>query len=328
MSGPGPRAERVLRLLREAEGFVSGQEICRRLGVTRAAVWKQVEALRRLGFSIQGVSSMGYRLSGEPEGLGVLAWDPGLRTRRIGRRILVSEETGSTNEDARALGRQGAEEGTVVGAESQTAGRGRRGRRWESPARTNLYLSVLLRPPLAPAQAAVFTLLAAVAVCRTIRGMYGLDARIKWPNDVLLGGGKTAGILAEMEAEQDRIHFLVLGIGVNLNMTPEMFPAGLLYPATSVSILLGREVGRADFARGLLEALDLAYEELLREGAGPVIRAWTELAAHTGKEIRVSTPQGELTGTFLGIDETGAMLLRTCGGERRTIHAGDVAAVR
>ncbi len=328
MPGPKPQGERLLRLLREADGFVSGQEICRRFGITRAAVWKQVEALRRQGFSIEGVSSMGYRLSQEPEGLGVLALEPGIKTLRIGGRIIVSQETGSTNEDARELGRQGAEEGTVVIAESQTAGRGRRGRRWASPPHTNLYLSVILRPPLAPADAALFTLLAAVALCRTIREMYCLEPKIKWPNDLLLDGKKAAGILAEMEAEQDRIHFLVLGIGVNLNMTEEMFPEEILYPATSVSILLGRKVQRAGFARGLLESLDREYDGLLRQGAAPLMKAWMEHSAHTEKRIEVNTPQGPLKGRFLGIDETGAMILETAGGRRRTIHVGDVVKVR
>jgi BirA family transcriptional regulator, biotin operon repressor / biotin---[acetyl-CoA-carboxylase] ligase len=328
MPGSRLQGDRILRLLRETEGFVSGQEMCRRLGITRAAVWKQVERLRMRGFPIEGVSSLGYRLGREPEGLGVLEQDPGIRTVRIGKRIVVREETGSTNEDARWLGRQGAEEGTVVLAEAQTAGRGRMGRPWIGPARANLYLSVLLRPPSPPAEAAWFTLLAAVELCRTIRELFLLDARIKWPNDILLNGRKAAGILAEMEAEMERIHFIVLGIGVNLNMTEAMFPAEILYPATSVSLALGREVGRVDFARRLLESLDRGYDGLLREGPAPVREAWMRYSAHTGKPVDVNTPGGGLRGRFVGIDACGAMILETEGNIRQTIHVGDVVRVR
>jgi len=299
------------------------------LGITRSAVWKQVEALRRRGFVIEGVSSLGYRLNQESEDLGVLERDPEVRGHRIGRRIIVKEETGSTNEDARLLGRKGADDGTVVLAESQTEGRGRRGRRWASPARANLYMSVILRPDLPPSDAALFTLLAAVELCRTIREAYSLDPRIKWPNDLLLGGKKAAGILAEMEAEMERIRFIVLGIGVNLNMTREMFPAELLYPATSVSLELGRKVNRPAFARRLLKSLDRGYEHLLREGSGPLRDDWMRYSVQPSSRVEVNTPRGKtLKGRFLGIDETGAMILETAGKKRLTIHVGDVVRVR
>lgn len=329
MPGAKPQSERVLGLLRQSGGFVSGQEICRRLGITRSAVWKQVQSLRRQGFAIQGVSSLGYRLEREPDTLAPLAGDRAdAGGRRIGTRVVVKERTGSTNEDARRLAQQGAQEGTVVLAESQTHGRGRLGRRWESPAGANLYLSVILRPELPPADAALITLAAAVALCRAMRDLYALQPAIKWPNDLLLEGRKAAGILAEMEAEMERIRFVVLGIGVNLNMGREMFPAGLLYPATSVSLALGREVSRAAFARALLDALDEAYRGLLLEGAGPVLEAWMRFCAHTGRTVRVRTPGETLSGRFLGLDRTGAMILETAGGRPRTVHVGDVLGVR
>jgi len=305
---------------------VSGQEICRRLGISRSAVWKHVSTLRRQGFPIQGVASRGYRLDPEPEGLGVLAADPGLRRQRLGKRIVFRDETGSTNEDARLLASRGAQEGTVVLAEAQTQGRGRMGRRWESPARTNLYLSVILRPGLPPANAPWCTLMASVALCRTVQDLYSLDARIKWPNDLLLDGKKAAGILAEMEAEMDRVRFVVLGIGVNLNMTGEMFPARSLYPATSVSLVLGRTVNRVAFARKLLEFLDRGYESLLRDGWSPVREEWMRYSVHGSGPVEVHTPGGPVNGRFLGIDETGAMILEDAGGKRRTVHVGDVAA--
>lgn len=331
MSGPDAqsRNERILGLLRESPGFVSGQEICRRLGITRSAVWKHVKALRRQGFSIQGVTSQGYRLDPEAEGLGVLALDQARPGRRLGKVVVFRQETGSTNEEARWLARRGAEEGTVVVAEAQAEGRGRLGRGWVSPARVNLYLSVILRPALPPANAAWFTLLAAVELCRTVRGLYGLEPTIKWPNDLLLEGRKAAGILAEMEAEVDRVRFIVLGIGVNLNMTRDLFPHRPLYPATSVSLVLGRTVNRAAFARRLIENLDRGYEGFLRDGPGPVRDAWMALAAHrVGDRVDVSAPGGTVRGRFLGIDDAGAMILEGPGGGERVVHMGDVLGSR
>lgn len=314
--------------MQDADGFVSSQEICRHLGITRAAVWKQVESLRRQGFSIEGVSSVGYRISGLPDTLRVLQMEPGIQTRRIASKIIVKEETGSTNDDVWSLAGKGAQEGTVVIAESQIAGKGRRGRQWASPAGVNLYLSVLLRPPLLPAEASLLTLVAAVQLCETLCELFSsLRPQIKWPNDILLNGQKTAGILAEIHAEQESIHFLVLGMGVNLNMTKEMFPSDILYPATSVAIALGRKVNRVSFARRLLEKLDMGYDELLRQGSAPVRSSWIRHCAHTSGRLEVKTPQGILTGLFKGIDEEGAMILETDRSERKKIRAGDVMKV-
>lgn len=328
MPGQRPQSERVYKLLQESGGFVSSQEICRRLGITRAAVWKQVQVLRKKGVSIEGVSSVGYRLSALPDALHVLQMQPGIRTRRVGRKIVVKQETGSTNDDIWALAGKGEPEGTVVIAESQSAGKGRRGRQWASPAGMNLYLSVLLRPPLLPAEASLITLLAAVQMCEALHEQFpDLNPQIKWPNDVLLDGKKAAGILAEIHAEQESIHFLVLGIGINLNMTQEMFPGDILYPATSVAIVLGRKVDRVCFSRRLLEKLDSGYNELLLEGSASLRSKWMSRCAHASEKLEVSTPKGVRKGRFQGIDEEGAMILVVDGVKRIKIRAGDVRKV-
>ena len=319
--------ERILGLLREAEGFVSSQRICKDLQITRAAVWKQIQALRRQGYSIRGVSSLGYQLCQVPDALRVLEADPGIRTTRVGRAILVKEETESTNDDLWELGRQGAEEGAVVIAEMQRAGRGRRGRQWVSPANMNLYMSVLLRPPFLPAEAAVITLMAGVVLCQTMEEIFSLRPQMKWPNDLLLEGRKAAGILAEMHAEQESIHFLILGMGVNLNMTPDMFPEDLRYPATSVQMVLGRAVERVPFVRRLLENLDQGYQTLLREGGALTIREWSRYCAHTKGWVEVSTAKETIRGRFRGLDEEGSMILEVSRGRKRRIRAGDVSRV-
>ena len=243
--------------------------------------------LRRQGYSIQGVSSQGYRLREVPDALHVLEADPGIRTDRIGRAILVKDVTESTNDDLWELGRQGAEEGTVLIAEMQRAGKGRRGRQWVSPANRNLYMSVLLRPPFPPAEAAMVTLMAGVVLCEALQEVFPLRPEIKWPNDVLLEGRKAAGILAEMDAEQESIHFLILGIGVNLNMSRDMFPEDLRYPATSVQLVLGRPVERLPFVRRLLEHLDRGYQQLLLDRGGVGLE---------GLEPLLCTPRGTTRG--------------------------------
>ena len=319
--------ERILGLLREAEGFVSSQTICKELQITRAAVWKQIQMLRRQGYSIRGVSSVGYELCQVPDALRVLETDPGIGTSRIGGAILVKEETESTNDDLWELGRQGAEEGTVVIAEMQRAGRGRRGRQWVSPANLNLYMSVLLRPPFLPAEAAVITLMTGVVLCETMEEIFSLRPQMKWPNDLLLEGRKAAGILAEMNAEQESIHFLILGIGVNLNMGADMFPKDLRYPATSVQIALGRSVERLPFVRKFLENLDRGYQTLLREGGASTLQEWNRYCAHPEGWVEVSTAKETIRGRFRGLDEEGSMILEVSDTRTEKIRAGDVSRV-
>ncbi len=327
MPGPKTQTDRIFSLLQETGGFVSSQEICRRTGISRAAVWKQIETLRKQGFSIEGVSSVGYRLSGIPDALHVLEMMPASDSARIGKRIIVKEETGSTNNDAWDLGEKGEEEGVAVLAESQHAGKGRRGRQWISPPGKNLYLSILLRPLLLPSEAPIITIMAAVSLCETIEALYSLEPRIKWPNDILLEGKKVSGILAELHAEQESIHFLILGIGVNLNMDRKMIPGDLLYPATSVALCLGRDVERVPFARRLMENLDRGYEELLKGDDSLIRRRWMESCAHPDASLEVNTPKGVLCGRFKGIDQEGAMLLETERSHTERIRAGDVIKV-
>jgi len=321
------QGERILALLQQGEGFVSSQEICRQLRISRAGVWKQIQGLRRQGHDILGVSSQGYRLVQASDRLRLLEAHPGIDTGLIGNRIIVKEETDSTNEDLWRLGEQGVAEGTVVLAERQRKGKGRRGRQWISPAGRNLYLSVLLQPPLMPGEAVLLTLLAAVQLCKTMEEIFLLQPRIKWPNDVLLDGKKIAGILAEMHAEQEHIHFLILGIGVNLNMTAEMFPPDIRYPATSLRMVLGRVVDRVAFTRKYLENMDNGYASFLKEGASSVRQDWLQLCAHTDREIEVNTSKGTRRGRFGGIDDDGALILLISKHRKEKIRAGDVIRV-
>ncbi len=320
--------EELLACLRQTNGYVSGRELSTRFRVTRAAVWKHIKRLRNMGYAIEGMPSTGYRLMSTPDVVHPYELFPDERPQRIGVRVHFLPETGSTNDDAWRLAHKGACEGEVVIAECQTAGKGRRGRTWVSPHGVNLYASIILRPRIPPRQAPLVTLLAAVALTEVLREDYGLQAAIKWPNDVLVQGKKIAGILSEMSAEVDEVHFLIVGIGVNLNMTEEMFPSELLYPATSLYLATGVKVDRALFARSLFKRLDQWYEIFLNEGGAPVRKAWCGMCAHHTQWLEVTTPAGMCAGWFRGLDEEGCLLLEDRDRRVQRISAGDVISTR
>lgn len=325
MTAGGPR-ETILNLFRQTpEEYVSGARLSELLGVSRAAVWKQIQQLRQLGYRIEAVSSKGYRLCSAPDLPLVEELRTGLATRVVGREIRYFAETDSTNRQAYALGESGATEGLVVIADQQSAGKGRMGRSWASPPGVNLYLSVLLRPPLPPHAAPQLTFVSALAVSRAIAAATDLAPTHKWPNDILLDGRKVAGLLNEMSAESDRIRFVVLGIGVNLNMAAEQFPAGLRMPATSLLLAGGRPVSRALFARTLMEQLDSLYAEFLRHGPAPILAAWEAHCDLIGKNVEIDEGRsGVVRGTVTGIDRDGALLLALADGSTERILAGDV----
>jgi len=325
MADKNPIRIAIIDCLKQKDGYVSGGELCVRFRVTRAAVWKQIQELRRRGYRIEGVPSTGYRLLSVPDILSeseILCGCP--KGKRIGAKIHVLETTVSTNEYAWLLAEGGAREGEVVIAEEQTGGKGRRGRVWASPGGVNLYTSLILRPRILPHQAPLITLLASVAIAQVVREGYAIEAAIKWPNDVLVEGKKVAGILSEMSAEADGVHFLILGIGVNLNMTSDMFPSEMLYPGTSLCVVTGRKVNRASFAGALYTMLDYWYDVFLQEGSTPVRDAWLKACVHHGQILGVETAAGIRKGWFAGLGEDGCLLLKTSQEGVERIHAGDV----
>jgi BirA family biotin operon repressor/biotin-[acetyl-CoA-carboxylase] ligase len=296
MKTPAPR-ETILSLFRQTpDGFVSGERISNDLGVSRTAVWKHIRNLRQAGYQIEAIPSRGYQLQQSPD----------------------------VNLQACRLGDEGADDGLVVIADRQSSGKGRMGRRWESPGGVNLYASILLRPPVLPFEAPKLTFLSAVAVCRAINNCTGLQSTVKWPNDILLNGAKVAGLLNEMSSETEQVHYVVLGIGVNLNMRAEQFPDDLRYPATSLAIATGKAVSRLAFTRSLLQELDNLYQTYLEQGSVPIFTAWTELCDLTGKRVQVDCNNLLIEGTMVGLGDDGALLVRTSAGKIESIYAGDV----
>jgi BirA family biotin operon repressor/biotin-[acetyl-CoA-carboxylase] ligase len=315
----------ILRLFRSETGFVSGEHISRELGVTRTAVWKHISALRKSGYRIEALPSRGYRLLSVPDTLDAQEITAALDGSRIGLRLECLHQTTSTNAYAMRLAEAGAVEGTVVIADAQTDGKGRRGRIWSSPAGVNLYCSIVLRPQILPHEAPQLTFLTAVAVAQAIEQNSSSVPTIKWPNDVLIDGKKVAGLLNEMSAETDGINCVILGIGVNLNMTADQFPDDLRSPATSLLIESGVRVVRSHFAASLLNALDRLYTDFLAAGFGPVRLEWQQRCNAKGRRMVVSEGGiDRVSGLFAGIDADGSLLLNSDEGILERIVCGDV----
>lgn len=326
-TAPQSNEEMILGFLAEGgDDFVSGAALSDKLGLPGAAVWKHVEQLRRLGYLIDAQPARGYRLRAIPDRLTELELGPLLATRDLGRALHHFETIGSTNSRAWELGQEGAFHGEVVVAEHQTEGRGRRGRAWASPKGANLYFSVVLRPDLPPSRAPEVTLLAAVALCETLREA-GAEATIKWPNDIQIGDKKVAGVLTELCAEADRIDFIVLGVGVNLNASLEDFPVEVAQVATSLMLARGQRVPRALFTAALWTRLEQWTDRWIEEGFAPVRAAWRALSSTLGEEVLVRSEGSELRGVAEDIDESGALLVRVDGSLERVL-AGDVVQVR
>ncbi len=317
----------ILAFLAEGgDDYVSGAALSDKLGLSRTAVWKHVEQLRKLGYRIDAQSAKGYRLLEVPDRLTTLEVGPLLSTRELGRTLHHYDELPSTNAKAFELAHEGGFHGEVIVTEHQTAGKGRRGRAWVSPAGKNLALSVILRPDIAPARAPELTLVAAVALTETLRDS-GVEASIKWPNDVQIAGRKVAGILTELSADVERVHFVVLGIGVNLNTDAADFPPDVAEIATSVSLNRSSPVHRALFTAALLAKLEQWLDTWTEEGFEPVRASWRAMASTLGQEVLVRADNKELRGFAEDIDSTGALLLRV--GERiERVLSGDVEQVR
>ena len=314
----------VLELLRAAGGYISGEKMAERLGVTRAAVWKKIAALRDAGYDISSAPRSGYILRSAPDRLIEPEIVKGLQTKLVGREIICYDAVDSTNIVLKELARQGAENGTVVVADTQGTGRGRMERAFFSPPGKGIWVSILLRPDFLPQEAPKCTLMAAVAVAQAME-KFGLRAAIKWPNDILHDGRKLVGILTEMSAEMDRVNYIVIGIGINVNIAEEDFPEELRPIATSLMQMKGEPLSRVAFLQELLRALDVLYADVQRAGFAPVLAAWKKYAVTLGQQVRVLGPGGEtFEGTAADIDAEGALLIDTEEGQRRVL-AGDVS---
>ena len=316
---------KILSALRENHAGVSGADLAGQLGVTRAAIWGRIEQLRQLGYEIEAGPHFGYRLVSAPD---VLHADDLLarlgKTKVIGRDIRVFEQTTSTNDVIEKLARDGVKEGAVVFAESQTKGRGRLGRKWISPERKGLWFSVLLRPDLRPQEATQLTVASATALRRAIQSETGLHPEIKWPNDILIGGKKVAGILTELSAELDRVRHVILGIGVDVNLGTSEFPPELRKLATSLKIESGKTISRSELATAILRELDGDYARICGGCFAEVADEWEAHCQTIGRNVTIQTGERRIRGRAESLDDDGALLLRTEHGHLERVTGGDV----
>ncbi len=324
MAGKKTEGE-ILRRLQSPQGaFISGETLAAELGISRTAIWKRIRSLKSEGFPIIALPSKGYRLSAPIEPFNETSISAGLTTEFIGQKIHFFNTLSSTNEKATHLAQAGEDEGSVVVCDSQSNGRGRLGRSWSSPPGVNLYTSIILRPQLTAHELQGFTLLAAVAVAETIAGYCKKAPAVKWPNDVLIDSKKVAGILMEMHTEGEMARFVIVGIGVNLNIDPTLLPPPVRDLATSIKNENNAAVKRADFARALFLTFEFWYKTFLNKGLSAIIDAWRSHFTAEGKDVTIRSFDKTIKGICLGIDSSGALLIRDYSGETKKILSGDL----
>jgi BirA family transcriptional regulator, biotin operon repressor / biotin---[acetyl-CoA-carboxylase] ligase len=306
---------------------ISGARIAKEIGVSRSTVWRWVERLRELGVKVKGQPATGYFLERMPDILTPDMLRQRLKGSLFGKRIYHFFKTDSTNRVALELGHAGEPEGAVVLAEEQTAGRGRAGRTWLSERAAGIYLTLLLRPKLAPVQAPLLTMMAGLSAHATVQAMTGLKVDLKWPNDVLIRGKKAGGILTEMHAEPEQIRFVAVGIGLNVNQ--EKFPGELASLATSLRVETGKPQSRLELLVRLLREFESDYNRFVHEGVASVVKRFEVLSSYAhGKRVRVTNGTESYLGTTAGLGPEGLLQVERDDGRVVTVIAGDLAEAR
>lgn len=315
--------EAVLSILKEGRGaFVSGQDISLRLKVSRTAVWKAAQALKREGYSIEAAPKLGYRLLSVTEKL--LASEIGPRSpESFGHVVHYFDNIASTNETAKRYALDGVAHGTLIVTETQTGGKGRLGRTWHSP-RGGIWISLIVRPEINMSEVPKFTPIATLAASLAIGKATGLRAMVKWPNDILVGGRKVAGILTEMTAEADRVEFMVIGMGINVNFGATDLPRELEGKATTLMDEMGAKVDRARLLRAILDEMDQIYIRFKAGDYPAILGELKAISATLGQTIAVMSGSKEVTGKALGFNELGGLLIELSDGRIETVHSGEI----
>ncbi len=335
---------KIVRLLRERNGYVSGQELCERLQVSRTAVWKVVNQLKEAGYVIDAQQNKGYRLLESPDIMEEYELESRIHTRWAGRNISFRKVTGSTNIDCKQLAEAGAPHGMLAVADAQESGRGRRGKSWQSPAGCSIFMSLLCRPDFSPDKASMLTLVMGLSVAEAVRKYTGLDAKIKWPNDVVINGRKVCGILTEMElsVETNDIQYVVIGTGINVNngyeemkrlgdreKAREAFSPEIRDMATSLFLERGgsvERVCRAELTGYVMEAFEKHYETFLKTLDFSLLKEnYNNCLVNRDVTVKVLDPKGEYQGTARGIDSLGDLLVELDNGEVKRVYAGEVS---
>lgn len=310
-------------MLRDAEGYVSGQELCNQLGVSRTAVWKVINQLKDAGYGIEAVQNRGYHMVSAPDVVNVPELESLRTTQWAGCEIHYYESLDSTNTKAKELAEQGCPQGTLVVAECQTAGRGRRGRGWESPSGDGIFMTMVLKPEINPNNAPMLTLVTALAAARAITRVTGESAQIKWPNDIVMDGKKIVGILTEMSAQFDYINHIVVGVGINVHN--ESFPEELAETAGSLLLICGRRFHRASLIEAFLEEYERVYGIYLEtEDMTGLQKEYEGMLANKGRQVRVLDAKEPFEGKAMGITKKGELIVDTWE-SRKLVSSGEVS---
>lgn len=314
--------KKILDILLNADDFISGQEISEKLGVSRQAVWKSINALKEKGYEIQSVTNRGYRLVSSPNYLNESSLKTLLHNKIIGKNLIVLDSVNSTNDYLKKLGNEGCENGTVVAAREQTRGKGRLGRTWQSKKDDGIAFSVLLRPNVAPSEVSAITPLAGLAVCKAIREYTKLDCVIKWPNDIIVGRKKLVGILTEMSAEFDAVEYVITGIGINVDHTS--FPEEIAFKATSLLLETGRHIDKNEFLACVLEHLENEFVKNNLELTPTALSEYTDLCATVGRSVTFQRGTRRISGMAVGVSEHGELKVMMSDGTICLVNSGEV----
>ena len=314
--------EELLNILRKRLVYISGEEISNNLGISRTAIWKHIQELRSLGYDITAVPNLGYKLLSIPDRLFPWEINYTLKNRLIGKNIYYYESLSSTMDKAMDLALNKALEGTLVIAEGQTKGRGRMGRYWLSPKYKGIYFSLIIRPKILLQQAPVFTLISAVAICDGLKQHLGVEARIKWPNDILLQNRKIGGILTELNAEMDVVHAIIIGVGINVNNKKNTLP----HHAGSLMEIIGAEISRLSILLSILSCFEDRYLQFQKHGIERVLDVWRNFSITLGRRVRLNIGKQRfgLVGEAVDIDRDGSLLIRQDSGLVKKVTAGDI----
>ena len=316
--------EEILRLLRSADGYISGQELCNRFGVSRTAVWKAINQLKEAGYEIEAQQNEGYRLMAAPDLMTEAEIKSLMHTEWVAKEVLYFDTIDSTNTKAQELAEKGYPSGTLVVADKQESGKGRRGRSWVSPSGTGIFMTLMIKPDINPNNASMLTLVAALAVAKAITSVTGEEAMIKWPNDIVVNGKKVCGILTEMNAQFDYINNIVVGVGINVHN--ESFPEEISQMASSLMI----EAGGKRFHRAQIIAETMLYFEqyydtfLKTQDLSALVREYDELLVNRNKSVRVLDPKEPFDGKAMGITPKGELIVDTWE-SRKLVSSGEVS---
>lgn len=316
--------EEILRLLRGADGYISGQELCNRFGVSRTAVWKAINQLKEAGYEIEAQQNKGYRLMSAPDLMTEAEIKSLMHTEWVAKEVLYFDTIDSTNTKAQELAEKGYPSGTLVVADKQESGKGRRGRSWVSPSGTGIFMTLMIKPDINPNNASMLTLVAALAVAKAITSVTGEDALIKWPNDIVVNGKKVCGILTEMNAQFDYINHIVVGIGINVHN--ESFPEEISQMASSLMIEAGgKRFHRAQIIAETMSYFEQYYDTFLKtQDLSALVREYDELLVNMNKAVRVLDPKEPFDGKAMGITPKGELIVDTWE-SRKLVSSGEVS---